>query len=449
LVSERSPQRLLALIRAASPTAVGNAGLNAAAFALNLIFALLLARFLGVRGYGVYAFAIAWTTLLAVPAVLGLPAVVVRSIATYRVNGSWGLTRGLIRRANQAGLAAAAALCIGFASVAWLTGWPAGRFFWPTLLALPLVPLIVIVSIRQSAMQAFGRTVLGRAPEALVSPVLALVAVIALHLTLEHRFSPVWAIEATLFGAVVAAAAGVVLLRRTIPAAVREALPIYEHRAWLAATLPLLAMGVIQTANAQVGVILVGVLKGSRDAGLFSVANRSATMIGFFLIATIPTLMPTIANLRALDAPEALQTAISRSARLVFLASLPVAIVLFLFPEPILSIFGPEFRPAAPALRILCLGQLVNVSAGFVGTILMMIGQARELIFGVVVGTVINVGLCAGLIPSLGAEGAAIGGAAGLATMNIVLAARLWRRDRIYSPALRVGGLGRLAARLR
>lgn len=421
--------------------AVANAALNAASFAFNLVTALLLSRFLGAAGYGAYAFALAWSTLLAVPAVLGLPSLIVREIVTYRVHHAWGNVRGIIRRSNQAALATSLTVSLAFASLLWLIDWPPQRLLRPTLVALLLVPLVVLVSMRQSVMQGFGRVVLGRTPEALASPFFAILLLVTLKVSLGGRFSATWALGATVAGASVAAVIGVGLLRRTIPSQVRDATPEYETRSWVLRALPLIAMAAIQTANAQLAVILLGALDSSREAGVFSVANRAAGLMAFLLLATVPTLMPTIAELHERTDTAALQRAVTRAARYVFLGSLPLALVLVAFAGPVLSVFGSDFRSGSTALRILCLGQLVNVATGFVGTILIMIGRAGRLTVGVAAGTALNLGLCAVLIPALGVEGAAIAGAASLAFTNLVLAFMLWHRERIYSPA--VGYLGR------
>jgi O-antigen/teichoic acid export membrane protein len=70
-----------------------------------------------------------------------------------------------------------------------------------------------------------------------------------------------------------------------------------------------------------------------------------------------------------------------------------------------------------------------------------MIDRAGWVTLGVAVGAAINIGLCAALIPTLGAAGAAIAASAGLIVTNVLLVILLWRRERIYSP-----GIGRSLA---
>ena len=80
----------------ASATAV----LQAASSATSFLVAVILARLLGSHGYGAYVFALAWASVLTMPAGLGLNRFVVRGIAGYEVTRDWGHLRGLLIRAN-------------------------------------------------------------------------------------------------------------------------------------------------------------------------------------------------------------------------------------------------------------------------------------------------------------------------------------------------------------
>ena len=171
----------------------GTVVLNVANVALNLTAVLLLSRLLGPGGFGAYASAFAWATVLSVLAVLGLTPLVVRHVASYHSLESWGLMRGLLRRSNQS-VALSAALTIAVAV-------PVGYFIYsdepellhPFWIALLLVPLISLTSLRQAAMQGLGRVVLGRVPETVVWPAIFIVLIAAAATTLDDDFDASWA----------------------------------------------------------------------------------------------------------------------------------------------------------------------------------------------------------------------------------------------------------------
>lgn len=412
----------------------GNVALNTATFVLNLALALLLSRLLGSSGYGAYAFAVALSSVLSVPGLLGMPALVVRKIASYRVEGEWGLIRGMIRRGTEATLVASFLVALGLFAAMAISGWPGHDLRRPTLLALPIVPFVALVAVRQATMQGFGRVVLGRFPETVVAPLLVILFVVALDAFGELTASSAVLASVAAFG--VTAIAGTMLLRRTLPLSVKKAGPRFETRAWALAALPLLVSGGIGTLNAQIGTILVGSVNGPRQAGIFNVATRAAAFVPFFLLAAIPTLMPVIAELHARGEWERLQHLLTRAARGVLLVSLPAAAVLLVFATSVLRVFGTEFEDADSALRILVAGQLVNVATGFAGTILIMIGRSGLMTAGVVAGAAANVVLTSILVPPLGADGAAVGLASGVVISNLVMVVLLRSATRIYSPAL-------------
>jgi len=77
-------------------------------FALQIGFAgfaflnaIVLARVLGAEGYGAFANAMAWVSLLTIPATFGFGTLLVRDVAIYRSQGQWVLLKGLLRFSNH------------------------------------------------------------------------------------------------------------------------------------------------------------------------------------------------------------------------------------------------------------------------------------------------------------------------------------------------------------
>lgn len=93
----------------------------------------------------------------------------------------------------------------------------------------------------------------------------------------------------------------------------------------------------------------------------------------------------------------------------MFLAVLPIAIILIAFPEFILkSIFKPEYVAAASSLRVFGIYLLV-FSFGIVASQYVISSGMEWLYFSsVIIGTILSVVLCLMLIPRLGGVGAAI-----------------------------------------
>jgi O-antigen/teichoic acid export membrane protein len=421
----------------------GTVGLNVANVVLNLAVVLLLSRLLGPSGFGAYASAFAWATVLSVLAVLGLTPLVVRQVASYHSLESWGLLRGLLRRSNQS-VALSSALTIVVAAVAgYLIYGAKPELLHPFWVGLLLVPLISLTSLRQAAMQGLGRVVLGRIPETIGLPMVFIGLVAAAAIKLDDDFTASWATALQVVAALCAFGLGAFLLRRSLPTPVRGAVPEYDMSSWRRSGVSLVLLTVVLAANAQIGTILLGALSGAADAGVFNVAMRTTTFISFIMLAATYPLMPVIARLYATGDIERLQQLVVRAARGVLLFALPTGLVLVVFAPVILDLFGSGFDDGATAVRILAIGELMNVLTGFGGVVLVMTGRERELAFCVGIGAALNLGLSAALIPLIGLDGAAIGTATGLACANLLMAWLAWRRVGVWSAVAGRSDLGR------
>ncbi|MES2755199.1 MAG: hypothetical protein V4659_11080, partial [Pseudomonadota bacterium] len=81
--------------------------------AASFLCQMLLARLLGVGGFGLYAYALAWTRPLAAPATLGLERLFVREVAACAGQSRWGEWRALLGWGARLLLGVSGALAIG------------------------------------------------------------------------------------------------------------------------------------------------------------------------------------------------------------------------------------------------------------------------------------------------------------------------------------------------
>lgn len=411
----------------------GTLGLNLATTALNFMLVVLLSRLLGAAGYGAYASAFAWAGILSVVAVLGLTPLVIREVASYHSFESWGLLRGLLRRSNQWVAVSSILTMAAGAAVGWLIYQGRPELLYPFWIALPLVPLIALTGLRQGAMQGLGRVVFGRIPETLVAPGLFICLVSAAGLVLGNNFTASWAMTLQVAAALCAFSVGAVFLRRSLPLGVRDAEPKYKMASWRRSGITLVLLNLLLAANAQIGTILLGALSNAADAGVFNVATRMTAFISFMSLAATYPLMPLVARLHATGESERLQNVVVQAARGVLLFAAPTGLFLVVFAPAILGLFGAGFEEGVTVVRILTLGEVVNVLTGFGGLVLLMTGHEGDLARSVGLGAAVNLGLSAVLIPVTGMEGAAIGTATGVACGNIAMTWLAWRRLGVWA----------------
>jgi O-antigen/teichoic acid export membrane protein len=238
----------------------------------------------------------------------------------------------------------------------------------------------------------------------------------------------------------IALVVGMVLLVRALPTAVRRSRAQFETPVWARSILPLVLVGAIPTLTKEIDVILLGMIKGPHSAGIFNVADRASLFVGFFLVTVTYPLGPRVAQLWANGARGELQRVVTRSTNAVFAASAAVAAVLIVFAPQILALFGQDFAAGDSALRILCLGQLVNTGTGTVGLVLIMTGHeknaARSVGAGALIGAILNILF----VPLFGLVGAAVATSIGVATTNLLLLRQLWVRTGIWAGVKRRRG---------
>ncbi len=416
---------------------LGTLALNLSTTLLNFVLALVLARVLGTSGYGAYAFAFAWAAVLAVPATLGLAALVVRNVAAYSARADWGLLRGFLRRANQ--LAAGSSLVVVLIAAA--TGWVLERaepaLLEPYLVGLLLIPIVALTTVRQSALQGLGKVVLGRVPETLIAPAVFLVAVVGTYAVIGHGMTATWAMTLNVVASCVALGTGVLILRRSLPTPAHHAGPVYEMHLWAPSALRLLIASGLMALTSQLGTIVLGIVGEPADAGVFNVAQRASAFVSFLALATSYPLMPLIAQLHAKNEGEEMQRVLTRSARIVLLCSAPVAVTLVVFAGPVMRLFGGGFSAGATAMQILVIGELSAVLTGFGGLALVMTGNERDLAWAIAVRAGTAFPLMLVLIPFWGVAGAAVGSTAAAIMSNVFISRMVWRRLGLYAPAIR------------
>jgi O-antigen/teichoic acid export membrane protein len=141
-----------------------------------------------------------------------------------------------------------------------------------------------------------------------------------------------------------------------------------------------------------------------------------------------------------------LEQIIRSSSFLILLLASPALALFFLAPDLVMQLFGKEFVGHGDLLRVMAVGQLINVATGTLGFVLMMTDKARIMVLTTISMVVTNAALCMALIPSHGAYGAAVASAGSLLVAGVARVVSIWRELGILAlPTLR--GLGSVLGR--
>lgn len=418
---------------------VGSVAIKIGSTLLNVLLAVVLARALGAEGFGIYSFVFALITILAIPAQMGLPNLVVRETAKAQAAGDWALIKGLWRWSTLMALSMSAALMAigGLAAWPFAANLPEGglaAFYW----GLALVPLVALGNLRGAALRGLRHVVQGQLPEFILRPAFLIMLVLAAHFGLSAR--SLTASDAMMLHAVASLAAfmiGAWMLLRARPTALREAQAnTARPRLWLKSALPLGMVEGMQLINQNVGLIALGIFASAEEAGLFRVALQGASVVSLGLMAANLVVAPHIARMHQQGDMERLQRLVKYTARVILSFSLPATLFFLVFGQSVLLLlFGREFVTAYIPLIILCVGQVVNSATATVAALLSMTGHERDVAFAVALGAAINVSVVLLLLP-WGISGVALAGALSLASWNLLLWYRARQRLGIESSAI-------------
>jgi O-antigen/teichoic acid export membrane protein len=157
-----------------------------------------------------------------------------------------------------------------------------------------------------------------------------------------------------------------------------------------------------------VKLLILGGLGTTADVGIFGPVVEIASLASLLFIAVSRSAAPRIASLHAQGAAGQLAAFYQISSRWVFTASLPLFLVLLLYPEPLLLIFGRDFVSGREALQIMAVAGLLTVTMGMTQLHITMTGKPMVKFFNTGVLYLVMFGLDWLLIPKYGLSGAAV-----------------------------------------
>jgi len=182
----------------------------------------------------------------------------------------------------------------------------------------------------------------------------------------------------------------------------------------------------------RLNTLIAGFLLSSKDLGLFTSSQQIGRLINFILMVINAVFPARFSTLYFEGKLNALQKLAKQSSLISIVLSLPIIIVCLLFTEWILSMFGKSFHEAVPLLRIVAIGQLINISTGSVGYLLNMTKNEKLNRNIALVNAVVGIILYVVLSKYLGAFGAAIALSVVLIMQNLASLYYVWRKLGIW-----------------
>ncbi len=392
-------------------------GIRVLGIALAYVFSLAVTNWLGPAAFGDYTFLVLIVNVLSIGAALGLDALVVRFASGRAALEDWAGLKNFNRQATRWQIAAAclAAMALWWAfSLGWITR--IGSAFVFSVAALCILPQ-TLLKYRSQAFKALRHIRYYAVFNYLATPLLALFF-LGLFWKIQQEKAPGLAHLAAVW---TAATAAYFLWKKTLgqlpenglPPAVTERATGLLRQSW-----PFLLTGSVMFLNNWADQLVLKTMRGSYELGIYAAGSRVVSLVTIPLMAVNSIVAPRLARLWAQEDLAGLRQAAQQATRLIFWTSAPIFLIILVFAEFLMQLFGDEFAGGAMAMRILVLGQCFNVLVGPTGAVLNMTRYERLMNRLAVASLMVNVAVSMLLSPQFGAAGAACGSALGLAVLN-------------------------------
>ena len=394
---------------------------------LSLLAALLasvvLARVLGDSGYGLYAFALSATTLLALPVNFGVPTLVIRETAGAEASGDWVALRSIQVWALRMNVMVALAISGAILLFVWIGGASlSGDSRLVLVAAATLILPAAIISTLGATLRGLRWVISGLFPSEVLRPLLISALVAASLYVWVDDLPPEIALGMNFIATLLVLLLLILLVRHALPTpSLAERERVFKTRQWLKSLLPLGAMSGLHLINQNMDLIMLGVFRDTAEVGHYKVAVSGAAFVIFGLSAIQVVAMPYITRYFSEKDHDRLQSLASVFAGASVLLALPVILIFVVWGHDLLAfVYGDSFLASWEPLIVLSVAQLGNAVFGLVWPLLVMTGHEYAGVRGLVFATATNVVLNLAFIPKFGAFGAAMATGASVLVWNIL-----------------------------
>jgi len=181
---------------------------------------------------------------------------------------------------------------------------------------------------------------------------------------------------------------------------------------------PLAFVGFFNIIILQINAVMLGYYGSSGDVGVFGAVQRTALVIQVVLTSFNAVFAPVIADLYNKKRSERLEKLYKIVTNWIFIISFPIFLLMVLYPEELLGIWGPGYRSGWISLVIISASMMINCAVGSVKNMIMMSGRSRLNLANEGIAFFITIILNILLIPEYGVMGAAISFAAAVVISN-------------------------------
>ena len=408
---------------------LGVTGLQIASRIISILTSIILARLLGPKEFGIYGFVLSIIAIATIPVVAGLPELVVREIAKLRVEGRIMEIIGLLSWSKM------------YVCMVSILSFSACMFFYGNgqlgeinqeviWFVFLLVPIKGLLARQASVLNGFQFPLLAALPSVFIAPLIFLLLLLFL-MYFVYPVTPNSALTLQLLSFSISLLLGMFFIsekvyKNTLNSSFSK--PIYHFKWWHKSLLPFSLMVIITTMNGELASVFLGVQGEHETVGYFRMSLQATVLMVIGLQGVNSVISPHIARLFKQGEMTQAQVLLSKSTFISVIVALPVFILLIFKAETvILFVFGSDYLSAVIPMKILCVGQSVNVLMGSVGLVLNMTGNEKKALKALFISLIVNVVLLILLTPVYKDLGAAVSVSISVALWNVLMAINAYK----------------------
>jgi O-antigen/teichoic acid export membrane protein len=202
----------------------------------------------------------------------------------------------------------------------------------------------------------------------------------------------------------------------------------FDSKVLWQSSFPLWISSIMNQLTMWGGQLVAGIFLDSIAVAQLAVARNTTVLVSFILLAVNNVSAPRFAAMYSQGKMNQLKNYARHATFLMTLVALPITLIIFIVPDTIMSLFGKDFTEAVWLLRILALGQFVNVITGSVGSLLIMSGHEKDMRNIRIFNGVLSIVLALILTPLFGTIGSALSSAISMACFNLMAVGQVKKR---------------------
>lgn len=388
---------------------------------LAILIQVLLARSMGTTDYGIYALAMIWVIIGGQVGSLGFCDAATRFLAQYGEGRQNGLANGFLKTSRM--IVLGGTLSFSLLSIGALLAFESHigpAYTAPLIIAFAMIPLMAYQDLLEGKSFAFSWVGIALGPGYVIRQGLNFVILI-LFVVLGAELSAETALGIAFVSTAVSVFVQQLLFSKSIGNIFEPANSEWDWPTWRATVIPLFYRQTFFVLARYLDVIVIGLFLSPEIMALYFAATRLTGLMSLFQYGITAVAARRFAGIALQDDLSVLEKLVSVTTRSIFWLSLLALLGLVLLGSQLLLIFGPEFEEAYPILVILGFGILIQTSVGAAEDVLIMYGHARMVLKSQIIGIAVNFVSLFLLVPTFGAEGAAVAMALGFAATAITI----------------------------